>query len=678
MHSSAREGSRSILWVFVALALCICLIGGFFILYSHGRIRRAKLLELQAVAELKVKGIHRWAQELLDDGSLLASLPTGGTGCLLSTRGETSASFDPFAAFMIETYGYRAFRLYSWRDGTGPASLRLLRGYPPSAGHDLPVSFPFLDRASADSPRLGPLRLLPGTADVVLDLYIPLRSMTAAAVDGLLIIEVDPSRFLYPSIQSWPTPSRTGESLLVKREGDAVLFLNELRFRAGAALRFSIPLRGHERLPAAMALQGITGAVEGIDYRGERVVAWVRDVPGTEWSIVVKEDYSEAFAADSIQGVLLAIVMLSLLSAAGSLSLLIWERQRKALQSMADKAEIKRLGMARRFQELTRRANDCILLADDSLTLVEVNEVSTALYGYTQEELLGLRLSDLEAEPSPFTAAGVNLSELPEGGYRFETRHLRSDGSPVWVDVSASVFPMEGRRFVQEIVRDISKQKNDQQLIVESVREKEVLLRELHHRTKNNMQIISSLFVLQAEESKDPILQSACSDMVGRIRAMALVHEKLYQTSDISRIDFGSYLSELSELLVDELANRGVHRVVSLPERPVFIALDMAIPCGLIVAELLTNSLKYAFDVDEEGTVGIDLHRVGGEISLAVWDDGRGFPPGFDVRSEGRMGWQTILALAEDQLGASVVVAGDGGARVTITIPTALLKEEEN
>ena len=98
---------------------------------------------LYEVITLKVKGIHRWAQELLDDGSLMASLPTGGTGCLLSTRGETSASFDPFAAFMIETYGYRAFRLYSWRDGTGPASLRLLRGYPPSAGHDLPVSFSY-------------------------------------------------------------------------------------------------------------------------------------------------------------------------------------------------------------------------------------------------------------------------------------------------------------------------------------------------------------------------------------------------------------------------------------------------------------------------------------------------------------------------------------------------------
>ena len=179
------------------------------------------------------------------------------------------------------------------------------------------------------------------------------------------------------------------------------------------------------------------------------------------------------------------------------------------------------------------------------------------------------------------------------------------------------------------------------------MREKEILLREIHHRVKNNMQIISSLFNLQAGQIKDPEAQRMLKEGQLRIRSMALVHEKLYQSQDLSKIDFGSYLQSLSAHLFQ------------------FFRID-PVPCGLMANELITNALKHAFPADRKGRVGIRLHRgADGTVELRVDDDGVGFPETVDFRHTESLGLQ-IVNLLVGQLEGTIELDKEKGTAFTV------------
>ncbi len=181
--------------------------------------------------------------------------------------------------------------------------------------------------------------------------------------------------------------------------------------------------------------------------------------------------------------------------------------------------------------------------------------------------------------------------------------------------------------------------------------EKETLLRELYHRTRNNMQLISSILSLHAANSQHPEVLELARTVEHKIRAMALVHEKLYQSHDLSRIDLRDYFQELSHLLMDsyELSS---HRVTLVVEaEPIHVLLDIAIPCGLILNELMSNALKHAFPDGRPGEIHLRLRKTAdGEIELHFSDNGVGIPTDCDLRARKSIGFRTIFALAEHQL----------------------------
>lgn len=187
-----------------------------------------------------------------------------------------------------------------------------------------------------------------------------------------------------------------------------------------------------------------------------------------------------------------------------------------------------------------------------------------------------------------------------------------------------------------------------------SLREKEILIKEIHHRVKNNLQVISSLIDLQAARQADPDIQVLFRDARDRVRSMALVHEKLYQSEDLAQTELSAYTKNLmSELF---LAHGEQSRTVSLELElePVLLPVDMAIPCGLILNELATNSLKHAFGGREGGTIRITLGRAdGGRVRLVYHDDGRGLPPGLNWQATSSLGLRLIRMLS-DQLGAEL------------------------
>ena len=253
-----------------------------------------------------------------------------------------------------------------------------------------------------------------------------------------------------------------------------------------------------------------------------------------------------------------------------------------------------------------------------------------------------------------------HLAEVMEKPITFDQEHRitrKSDGQTRWVHVRGEVERDASgvARSMIGILQDIEERKLSEQRIQASLVEKETLLREIYHRTKNNMGVINALLGLQADRFNDTRLQQAFSDTQDRIRSMALVHKKLYEGRDLSRVNLRDYIADLVPAM---LASYGglENRVTFVPDmEDVFVLIDAAIPCGLILNEFISNALKHAFPGGRRGSISIRLSRGDSRrIRLVVGDDGVGLPPGFDPHRDGHMGMQNIFGLAEIQLDARV------------------------
>jgi two-component sensor histidine kinase len=205
-----------------------------------------------------------------------------------------------------------------------------------------------------------------------------------------------------------------------------------------------------------------------------------------------------------------------------------------------------------------------------------------------------------------------------------------------------------------------------------AVKQKDMLLREVHHRSKNNMQIISSLLNLESERAGREDVSGPLQKMRARIRSMALVHEKLYQSEDLERVDLAEYTEKLSSEIVS-LHGAALERTVRA--EAILVDIDFAVPFGLILNELLTNSLQHGFDAGDRGAVDISVRREREMVRLTIHDTGHGVPEGFDVRAGSSLGLHLVSALV-DQLHGAISVENDGGTRWQIELTdVAYLKQ---
>ena len=195
-----------------------------------------------------------------------------------------------------------------------------------------------------------------------------------------------------------------------------------------------------------------------------------------------------------------------------------------------------------------------------------------------------------------------------------------------------------------------------------SLREKDILLKEVHHRVKNNLQVISSLIDLQAERLPDKAMRALFRDTRDRVRSMALVHEKLYQSADLAHTELGAYIRNVMKELFQAHGEVSSRIRLHMELEPVFLPIDMAIPCGLILNEMATNSLKHAFVGRPQGSIEIHLTSVRNEsVRLRFQDDGCGLPPGLDFQAAETLGLRLIRMLSK-QLHAELKVHNGTGS----------------
>ncbi|MBD2563733.1 MULTISPECIES: PAS domain S-box protein [Nostoc] len=308
-----------------------------------------------------------------------------------------------------------------------------------------------------------------------------------------------------------------------------------------------------------------------------------------------------------------------------------------------------------------------------------VNQRLCDILGYTPEELQLLSFQDI-THPDDLSADLKYIDHILADNiqtYSMEKRYFCKDTSIVWVNLTVSLMrELSGEpKYFISVVEDISERqaaqrdrKQWEEQIQASLLEKEVLLKEIYHRVKNNLQVISSLLSLQSAYIKDKHDLIIFKQSQQRIASMALVHEKLYQSQDLARINFGEYIRDLVASLFSayEVNEDAIALTINIDDH-VFLGLDTAIPCSLIIHELVSNSLKYAFPSGRNGIIYIGIKKNNEyEATLVVSDNGIGLPSNFNFKNMASLGWQLVDALT-NQLGGNINIQGARGVECDLT-----------
>jgi PAS domain S-box-containing protein len=333
-----------------------------------------------------------------------------------------------------------------------------------------------------------------------------------------------------------------------------------------------------------------------------------------------------------------------------------------------------------RFRIIYESSPVGILSVDKGGKVIRSNAAFENIIGYNEDELSQLTFSDF-TYPDDRDIGLMTLREMVEGkreSVHLEKRYIRKNGNIIWVSLTVTTIRDQERNllYTVSIIEDITERKEADEQIKAALREKEVLLREVHHRVKNNLQVISSLLSLQSDSIHDPQTLQMFNETQSRVRSMSLVHEGLYQSKDLARINFAEYIQKLTASLVHAFGiNPYVDLAIEIED--VYLGVDTAIPCGLIINELVSNALKYAFPARRQGKIWVSLvegsqwHITGRAVlpktyTLTVRDNGIGFPGELNFGSTETLGLQLVNILTK-QLNGSIQMDVEAGTTFTIT-----------
>jgi len=292
---------------------------------------------------------------------------------------------------------------------------------------------------------------------------------------------------------------------------------------------------------------------------------------------------------------------------------------------------------------------------------IEVNARFCQMTGYSRRELLTMTPLDLAGADQMENVESVRVNLSKGRSAFFERSIITKGGQSVPCELNAHSLLLGDKQVILSVVRDITDRREAQDRIRDSLVEKETLLREIHHRVKNNLQVISGLLNLQSHYIDDEGVRSIYKESQNRIKTMALIHEELYQREDLARINLADYIGGLARNLMASYSIVNGRIGLEMDLADVEISIDTAIPCGLIVNEIVSNSLAHAFPEEKRGHIRIEFCLLqSGEYELTISDDGQGLPDDLDLTETGTLGLRLVSILAE-QLGAQLQMTGDGG-----------------
>ena len=347
---------------------------------------------------------------------------------------------------------------------------------------------------------------------------------------------------------------------------------------------------------------------------------------------------------------------------------------RRVRRLLEERVEVKTKQLTEKNLELEKlslvasRTDNAVLIASPDGTIEWVNDGFIQLMGMPKEKLLNNNLSEINV----YTNIKNEIREAVTNKHSriFESNVTTYNIENLWISSTLTpIYDEEG--ILKKLVvvdSDITAGKKMQKLIETSLKEKDVLLKEIHHRVKNNLQIIISLLNLQTGYIKDEVTLKAVKDGQSRVRSMALVHEKFYQSDELSEIDFAEYIEKLCHFIYQSYGDKTDRIHLQISGDKIGLDMDTAMPCGLLVNEIVSNSYKYAFPNQEKGTIQIDFKKNDNKIILFIQDNGVGFPEEYDLEKSESLGMQLIQALTS-QLDGDLVVSRENGTSFKISFP---------
>jgi PAS domain S-box-containing protein len=565
--------------IFAALILFIALGAGlYFLLHSHAEEhKREKIAELQAALDYKMAQIDHWIKAQSANASLISDSPFLGQA--VQRWRENPADVKLRASIQSRLNGWQEHFGYSdvlLADQNGNILLEADGTVdvlsPETKGH--------LQKALATGKPLMTDFYLCSVHHVPhIDIIAPLISRAKKpAGQAAVILRVSPGDYLYPLMKNNTFQGRTFETLLIRRDGDSVLFLNDVRFAKDAALKLKIPL-SEKDVPAVRAvLEGRT-VVEGRDYRGRKVLAVTGALARSSWFMVAKIDLQEVNDAHRANALIWSLAALLIFAGSVSVLSILFLNQRKDYFKKLYALENERQALVKHFDYLTKYANDIIFLIDDSLKVAEINDRALDIYGYTWEEFIGMEADRLRADDQK-ALFKTQMSQLVlQKGLIYETMHRRKDGTTFPVEISARSIEIEGKKYLQAIVRDITERRLFEQKIQERNEElesanQELLAAEEELRQSNeklesnyaelesaNVELKSAEEGLQHNLEEIQITKKRYTELFQGINSGVAVYRAVDDGNDFVFVDFNRAGQRIEKTSADQVIGRKVTEV---------------------------------------------------------------------------------------------------------------------
>jgi PAS domain S-box-containing protein len=327
-----------------------------------------------------------------------------------------------------------------------------------------------------------------------------------------------------------------------------------------------------------------------------------------------------------------------------------------------------------RFRRVVESAPNAMVMINQLGKIEMVNAQAELLFGFERAEMLGQPIEMLVPERFRANHPGLRNSffhqpaSRPMGAGR-DLFGLKKDGSEFPIEIGLNPIETEEGVMVLSAIVDISDRKHKEESIHAALKEKDILLGEIHHRVKNNLQIVHSLLDMQSTSITDSVALALMRESQNRVRSMALIHQTLYESKDFARVDFGRFLDSLVPTLISSYGGLAARFQLEMNAADVQLPIDAAIPCGLIVNELISNALKHAFPGGATGTIAIHLaSEPDGRVLLTVSDDGIGIREDFDISQATTLGLQLVTLLV-DQLGGDLELHRAKPTRFAVRFP---------
>ena len=472
-----------------------------------------------------------------------------------------------------------------------------------------------------------------------------------------------------PPAETNRTPRQTIRVLILEdNASDAELMVRELR-RAGLDPQW-------ERVDDEAAyVQRLANAPEVIlsDYRmpgldAARALQILRGIDLDTPFIVVSGAIGEDIGISLMQNGASDYLLKDRLARLGPAVKRVLERRKLADEKKTAARELQ--SSESRFHSFMNNSPALAFIKDADGRLLYMNDTCESMWGMRREDCIGKKDGELWPPRTASELRSHDLEVLRGGGPSrvLEDVALRDGRDLQLLSFRFVVDDAAGRPMLGGISVDIGEQLRTQKALASALRTKDTLLREVHHRVKNNLQVISSLVNMQAETLVDPAARRALDDIQKRVHAMALVHERLNGGDDLDRLDFGDYASVLAHDLFYSFGVDSDRIRLRIDAEPVLLDLNQAIPCGLILNELLSNALKYAFPNGRSGEVSVSVTPAGrGEVKLTVADNGVGLPQNYDPERSQSLGLQIVHILARQLDGTVFRDRAAQGARFCIS-----------